>query len=76
MAAGGFSEDQWEIRGESPGRRYIVQFKGAEGLAARHVQQAFTKLRLDNGAWRRFEATTPAGARTSLFISLDKNAQM
>eukprot|EP00959_Pyramimonas_sp_CCMP1952_P436204 9134370-Pyramimonas_sp.AAC.1 len=31
---------------------------------------------MDNGAWGRFEATTPAGARTSLFICLDKNAQM
>eukprot|EP00959_Pyramimonas_sp_CCMP1952_P199502 4172763-Pyramimonas_sp.AAC.1 len=52
LAEGGFTDEQWKLEGDSPGRRFIIQFLGAEGFAARHVHHAFKHLKLASGEWR------------------------
>ena len=41
-----------------------------------NTEEAFKKLKLPNGDWRRFDASTPSGSRTSVFVGLDKSPQM
>ena len=48
---------------------------GAEGLPARGVVAAFRLLKDSYGAWKRFEASTPAGTKALLYIGLDKSMQ-
>ncbi|CAK0797168.1 unnamed protein product [Prorocentrum cordatum] len=57
LEAAGFKDDQWQVVGDSPSRRYVVAFKGAPGLASKHVVHAHKALELpDGGGWRKFEA--------------------
>ena len=68
-----FEEDSWKMDGEAAGKRFVVRVKGAPGWAPRRVSQALGNLRLENGEFRRMQASTAPGERSDLHVSEDKN---
>ena len=75
LAAAGFSDEQWRVKGNSPGRRFHIQFQGSEAMAARHACHALRQLKQPDGSWKRFECPMVAGGCSPLFLGMDKSPQ-
>ena len=63
--------NQYEIKGKGLDKMYVIQFKGATGLAARRARKFLSLQKDSNGCI--FSAKTPDGADTRVYLDCDKN---
>ena len=73
LAEADLSEDKFDILGLDTSKKFILQFKGAPGLALNRCTKAHDLLRNRDGSWRSFVVTKPNGGDEPIFISRDKN---
>ena len=73
--AGCDTDDKVSVEGPQLGRNFVLQFKGANVLAARRAKKAHSLLRLPDGSWRSHSVNAPSGESIDLFVGIDKNTK-
>ena len=67
------AEKDWKIEGLAVGQRFVVQFTGAGGLAARRAAKLMRSMCFHSGHFARcFVAVEGPGKSTEIHLSCDK----
>ena len=69
------SEDVACLEGKELGRRFVLSFKGAPGIASLRVRKALDSLRISPGKWFDFTVLAPDNSSQRLNVGPDKNGK-
>ncbi|CAK0896150.1 unnamed protein product, partial [Prorocentrum cordatum] len=68
-----FVDGAWEVVGNSPPRRFVIQFSG--DASARKVRSFYGARKGPEGAWLNTEVLSVHGNATRLFLGLDRSGK-
>ena len=74
-AAGADSDDVASLEGKEVGKRFVLRFKGAPGIASHRVRKALDALRISPGKWFDFTVLAPDNSSQRLNVGPDKNGK-
>ena len=61
------------LEGENIGQKFVLRFRGTDGLAQSRCKKMFALLRQGPGNWTQYFANTADGGTSRLFINQDRN---